>query len=159
MLAKKALPTGKIPVALLRRLLASHTSHQKVGLQARRVVVGPGIGLDAAAIDMGTHYLIAKTDPITFTAEDSGAYALTINANDLATMGALPRWFLVTILMPTGITTPTSVSRIFSQLGTACRKLGVDLCGGHTEITDAVSRPVIIGCRSIHALEIFGGGL
>jgi len=146
MQARKALPTGKLPVTLLRRLLARYASNKSGVIQDRRVVVGPGIGLDATAIDLGTHYLIAKTDPITFTAEDGGSYALTINANDLATMGAVPRWFLVTILMPAEVTTPTSVSRIFSQLRTSCRKLKVVLCGGHTEITDAVSRPVIIGC-------------
>ena len=133
-------------MTLLRRLLARYANITEGGLQDGRVVVGPGIGLDAAAIDLGTHYLIAKTDPITFTAEESGSYALIINANDLATMGALPRWFLVTILMPVKVTTPVSVSRLFSQLRRSCRKMGVTLCGGHTEITDAVTRPVIIGC-------------
>lgn len=144
MQVRNGLAAGKPPVTLLRQLLARYTDDTL--LKDRRVVIGPGIGLDAAAIDMGTHYLIAKTDPITFTGEDSGAYALIINANDLATMGAVPGWFMVTILMPIKVTTPGSLSRIFSQLRTSCRKLGVALCGGHTEITDAVNRPVIIGC-------------
>jgi hydrogenase expression/formation protein HypE len=144
MQARNALGAGKLPVTLLRQLLARYTADTL--LKDRHVVIGPGIGLDAAAIDMGSHYLIAKTDPITFTGEDSGAYALTINANDLATMGAVPGWFMVTILMPIKVTTPGSVSRIFSQLRASCRKLGVALCGGHTEVTDAVNRPVIIGC-------------
>ena len=144
--AKKALPAGKLPVALLRRLLAQYATNSGAGLQDQRVVVGAGIGLDASVIDLGTHYLVAKTDPITFSAEDCGSYALTINANDLATMGAVPRWFLVTLLMPVGASTPRSVSRIFSQLRANCRRFGVALCGGHSEITDAVSRPVIIGC-------------
>lgn len=144
--ATHTLPAGKLPAALLRRLLARYADSLGLARRDRRVVVGPGIGLDAAVIDLGTHYLVAKTDPITLTTEESGFYVLTINANDLATMGAVPRWFLVTMLMPAGDTTPALVSRIFSQLRTACRKLGVSLCGGHTEITDGVRRPVMIGC-------------
>ncbi len=78
--------------------------------------------------------------------EEIGAYALTINANDLATMGALPRWFLATILLPAGTTTRAGVARIFSQIGRACRTLKISLCGGHTEVTAAVTQPVVVGC-------------
>lgn len=127
---------------MLRRLLASLPK----GRRDPTVLVGPGIGLDAAAIRLGSHRLVLKTDPITFLAEDLGLYALTINANDLATMGARPRWFLATLLLPAGATSPAHVAQLFRQLGQACRRLDVTLCGGHTEITDAVTRPVIVGC-------------
>lgn len=129
-------------------------------------MVGPGIGFDAAAIDFGRRgaYLVIKTDPITFLAEttsDIGSYALTINANDLATMGATPRWFLATVLFPLNHTTRSDVSRVFSQLHAACRRLDVTLCGGHTEITSAVTRPVVAGCLlgdcSKHRLLTTGG--
>jgi hydrogenase maturation factor len=126
---------------VLRRLLA-----QAPGAYDRRLVVGPGIGLDAAAIDLGDRYLVAKTDPITFLGEEAGAYVLTVNANDLATMGATPRWLLATLLLPAGRTTAAQVSRLFVQVRSACRTLKVALCGGHSEITDAVTRPVVVGC-------------
>src|SRR5919197_229995 len=67
-----------------------------------RVVVGPRVGEDAAVIDFGERYLVAKTDPITFATEDIGWYAVHVNANDIATMGAEPRWFLATVLLPEG---------------------------------------------------------
>lgn len=141
---RNILPVGKLPAILLRGLLARlarFPGHRDSG-----VVVGPGIGLDAAAIDVGRHYLIAKTDPITFVTEEIGTYALTINANDLATMGATPRWFLATLLLPPQTVTRRDVSRIFDQLQAGCRRLKVSLCGGHTEITPAVTRPVVVGC-------------
>lgn len=136
-----ALQRGKLPIPLLRSMLARFAGRQTV-----RVVVGPGIGLDAAAVDMGDRYLVAKTDPITFVTDEIGTYALAVNANDLATMGALPRWFLATVLLPMGTATPARIARMFSQLSAACRSLNVSLCGGHTEVTDAVTRPVIVGC-------------
>jgi hydrogenase maturation factor len=139
---KTVLPTGKIPPTLLRRLL----NRLDTGRRDPSLLVGPGIGLDAAAVRVGRRTIVLKTDPITFVAADIGAYALTINANDLATMGARPRWFLATMLLPAGCTSGASVSRLFSQLHAACRELEVALCGGHMEITDAVTRPVIVGC-------------
>ncbi len=140
------LQIGKVPVVLLRHLLRRYVSGHAVSPSKSKLVVGPGIGLDAAAIDLGDRFLIVKTDPITFVADEIGRYVLTINANDLATMGAAPRWFLATILLPGGATTPAHVSRIFSHVDAACRNLKITLCGGHTEITDAVTRPVVVGC-------------
>lgn len=140
-LSRELLPAGKVPLPLLKTLLARFARSRDP-----RVIVGAGVGLDAAAIDMGDRCLVAKTDPITFVTEEIGTYALAINANDLATMGAIPRWFLATLLLPAGATAPTDVGRIFAQLHAACRKLRVSLCGGHTEVTDAVRRPVVVGC-------------
>ena len=90
------LPVGKLKLELLRRLLRTH-----VRVNDERVIVGPEIGEDAAVIDMGAAYLVAKTDPITFVADDIGWYAIVINANDLATRGATPKWFLATCATPT----------------------------------------------------------
>ena len=50
---------GKLPVALLEKMLARHARPDA------SVLVGPGIGEDAAVIDMGERCLVAKTDPIT----------------------------------------------------------------------------------------------
>lgn len=135
------LPIGKVPVDLLRHLLARFAKSRDPC-----VVAGAGIGLDAAAIRIGSKVLVAKTDPITFVADEIGTYALLINANDLAAAGATPKWFLATLLLPAHATTPSSVTRLFEQLNTTCRRLRVSLCGGHSEITDAVTRPVVVGC-------------
>jgi len=110
-----------------------------------RVVVGPRFGEDAAVIDMGANYLVAKTDPITFASERIGWYAVNINANDVATMGARPRWFLATLLLPEKSTSLSLVRSIFQDTLRACADLGVTLCGGHTEITRGLDRPILVG--------------
>ncbi len=137
----RRLPIGKLPSALLRTLLAHYAANAD-----SRLAVGPGLGLDAAAIDVGDRYIVVTTDPITFVTGEIGAYALAINANDVAAMGAMPRWFLATLLLPSQGTTPRAVSRLFSEISRACQQIHVTLCGGHTEITDAVTRPVVVGC-------------
>jgi hydrogenase maturation factor len=133
------LPVGKLPTDILARMLNAYTSFDE------RVKVGPAIGEDAAAVDMGDRYLLLKTDPITFVAEDIGTYTVRINANDIATMGGKPMWLLTSILLPENRTTSEVVEEIFRQLSSACKELGVSLCGGHTEITSGIDRVIVVG--------------
>lgn len=133
------IPVGKLPASLLDRLLQQYTSPDP------RVIVGPRIGEDAAVIDMGDRYLVAKTDPVTFATDEIGWYAVHVNANDVACCGATPRWFLATLLLPETKTTESLVEDIFRQIGAACRELGIALVGGHTEITYGLNRPIVVG--------------
>jgi hydrogenase expression/formation protein HypE len=131
---------GKLPIKTLERLLKRNK------IKDPRVIVGPGIGEDAAVIDTGgPRYLIAKTDPITFTADQIGWYAVHINANDIATKGARPLWYLATLLLPEELTTEDLAERIFQDTVKACQSIGVSLVGGHTEITSGLSRPIVVG--------------
>ncbi|MBN1965877.1 MAG: AIR synthase, partial [Anaerolineae bacterium] len=96
-------------------------------------------------IDMGDRYLVAKTDPITFASDEIGWYAVNVNANDVATTGAVPRWFLATVLLPGGLADAAMAERIFTQLADACAALSITLVGGHTEITHGLDRPLVVG--------------
>jgi len=88
--------------------------------------------------------LVLKSDPITFATDAIGQYAVIVNANDIATSGAKPRWLLTTLLFPCG-TVGAEIWEAMTDLQEVCRKWGITLCGGHTEITDSVTRPVVIG--------------
>ena len=133
------LPVGKLPLNILAKMIGAYTSLDD------RVKVGPSIGEDATAIDMDNRYLLLKTDPITFVAEDIGTYTVSVNANDIATMGGKPLWLLVSILLPEKHTTDELVEEIFRQLSCACKEIGVSLCGGHTEITPGLDRAIVVG--------------
>lgn len=132
------LQPGKLPHSFLKRMI------RHSGSPDRQVLLGPKIGEDAAAIDLGEFCLILKTDPITYAIEDIGWYAVHINANDVATMGARPRWFQASLLLPRRMALP-DIEKIFKQIDSACRSLGVAVTGGHTEITPWLDRPVIVG--------------
>ena len=135
----KFYPLGKLPMEKLDALLRTHAAPGK------RVVVGAGIGRDAAVIDWGETCLVAKTDPITFVTDEIGFYAVNINANDVACAGAKPKWFLATLLLPEGSTDEKLVDDVFKQIATACRNLDIGLVGGHTEITGGIDRPIVVG--------------
>jgi hydrogenase maturation factor len=135
----RPLAPGKLPHADLARLLAAYTDRDP------RLVVPPGLGEDAAVIDLGDRYLVAKTDPITFATEAIGWYAVHVNANDIAAMGAEPRFFLATVLLPAGRADTAMAEGILRSIHEAAAGLGVLVCGGHTEVTHGLDRPIVIG--------------
>jgi hydrogenase maturation factor len=139
-----SLLTGKLPAELLERLLAG------VVRRDPRVLLGPALGEDAALIDLGDRILVAKADPVTFASDRIGWYAVHVNANDVACMGARPAWFLATILLPEGA--PEAMAEeVFAQVEAACAALDVTLVGGHTEVTYGLGRPIVAGAMLAEA--------
>jgi hydrogenase maturation factor/phosphoglycolate phosphatase-like HAD superfamily hydrolase len=130
---------GKIPNEMLKNLLP------EISLPDPEIIVEAGVGEDAAVINPPEgEYLVIASDPITFTTGDPGWYSVIVNANDIAVTGAVPRWLQTTILLPPG-TTMNEVRELFRSISKSCKEAEIIPTGGHTEITDAVTRPVISG--------------
>ena len=129
---------GKLSPEFLSELLKKFTPKDD------RVVLGAKLGEDAALIDFGDTYLVATSDPITFSSDYIGWYVVQINANDIAAMGAIPRWFIATLLLPED-STESIINNLFNQLAEACDALNISLIGGHTEITHGINRPIVSG--------------
>ncbi len=136
-------PIGKLKHKFLLKMLKNFVSdtHSKDD----RVIMGSNIGEDAAVIDMGDNYLVAKTDPITFATSAIGYYAVNVNVNDIVCTGATPKWFQSTILLPQKITDEDLIENIFKNIHDTCKSLGISVIGGHTEITSDLTRPIIVG--------------
>ncbi|MDH7556742.1 MAG: AIR synthase family protein [Candidatus Methanosuratincola sp.] len=130
---------GKIPNSVLKRIVLS-----QLGVSDPEVLVGPGIGEDAAIISHCGGKLAFKSDPITGSVEEVGFLAVYVNANDIASRGAVPRWFLGCILLPPG-SSESDLDRICKQIDSAAKELGIAVVGGHTEVTDGTTRPIVVG--------------
>jgi hydrogenase expression/formation protein HypE len=133
------LPIGKLPPALLAELLAGSAATAGDG-----ILVGPAVGEDAAAIEIESGVLVAAADPVTMTSVDAAGHCAMVNANDVAVMGALPRWFTCTVLLPPGVRVG-DVRALFDGLGAALLRIPALLVGGHTEVTPAVNGIVVSG--------------
>lgn len=138
-LANRRLKAGKLPPDLLASFLTDLGPPNE-----QRILLGPGVGEDAAFVSFGSSTLIAKSDPITFATDRIGWYAIQVNANDIAASGGIPKWFLGTLLLPENEPASTA-QEIFQQLHAAASELGIALIGGHTEITVGLPRPIIAG--------------
>jgi len=134
--------TGKLDIDILKRLLDKYT------ILDPRVIIGPKIGEDAAVIDLGEgadHYWVVTSDPITFTTDEIGYYGVVVNMNDIATRGAIPKWFLATLLFPEGGSDKRTIGRVFSQIHDACHRFKISFIGGHTEITPGIEKVILSG--------------
>src|SRR5881296_3099536 len=130
---------GKIPPEILLRAVFTN-----LGRRDKRVLVGPGIGRDSAAVKQNGTVLIFTADPITGTPSHIGRHSVEINANDIATAGARPKWYLCTILLPIG-TGENSLKEITREIHDTAKRLGITVVGGHTEATSGLDRPIISG--------------
>ena len=70
--------------------------------------------------------------------ENAGFHVVNVCANDVASMGAKPMFFLSTIIMPKG-TTEEELERVSKDIERAAKEIGVSIVGGHTEISSKVS--------------------
>jgi len=136
--APSPLPAGKLPAGVLRSLL---TAGAPLPPEVR---VPPAIGEDGCAIDVDAGTVIVATDPITLTGSDVGAHAVVINANDVAVMGARPRWFLAVILLAPG-SSEDDVTALFAGIRAALARVGASLVGGHTEVSAVVNQSIVVG--------------
>lgn len=133
------LRVGKIPNEILRRVVFG-----KLGAEDASVILGPNIGEDAALIRISREIVAFKSDPITGSVDEVGMLAVYVNANDIATRGAIPKWFIQCILLPEGSSTAV-LENICRQIDDAAKGIGVSIVGGHTEITPGISRPIVVG--------------
>jgi hydrogenase maturation factor len=134
------LPLGKISIEILRDVI-----FQNLGLKHNEVVLGPSAGFDGAVINVGNKSLIVSTDPITGAIERIGWLAVNINANDIATFGVEPAFFLSCILLPENANRQM-VETISAQMDKAAKKLGMAIVGGHCEVTPGLTNPIAVGC-------------
>lgn len=129
---------GKVPENVLKRAVFKQIKHRR-----EEVILHPGVGEDCSAVVVNEdEALVFSTDPITGTDKGIGNLAVHITANDLASSGAEPIGIMTTIILPDG-TREIKLRRIMEEIETACLSLGIEIMGGHTEISDAVNRPII----------------
>ena len=130
------LPAGKLPNELLARHLAALAPRDDV-------LVGPSVGEDVAVLAApGEELLAVHGDPITLARGGLGRSAVLVNANDIATAGATPRWLLTTVLLPPR-TTASEALALLREVAAEAAAQGIALIGGHTEVTAAVTQPVV----------------
>ena len=86
-----------------------------------------------------------SADPVTLAVSAIGEYAVYAAVNALSAEKILPVSFRPVILLPPG-TEESRLREIMDQISLACASQELVIEGGHTEITSAVTRPVVTGC-------------
>ncbi|HHX59825.1 MAG TPA: AIR synthase [Epulopiscium sp.] len=129
---------GKVSNELLQSAIFDKILHKR-----SEVVVRPNIGEDCSVLEFAQNEnIVLSTDPITGATQHIGKLAVHISCNDVSTSGAEPVGILVTILLPPG-SREEDFKTIMEDITRSARESNIEIIGGHTEITDAVTRPVV----------------
>lgn len=129
---------GKVPENVLKRSIL-----KQIKTKRPEVLVGADVGEDCAIIGLQPdEVMVLSTDPITGTTKEMGRWAVMISANDIASSGAEVIGVLVCALLPPRIR-EIKIRELMQEIETCCQELNIQVVGGHTEVTDAVNRPVL----------------
>lgn len=129
---------GKVSETVLKRSI-----FKQIHTKRDEVLLGAGVGEDCAAVKLSPgEIFVISTDPITGTVKDVGMLAIQITANDLASSGAEPVGVMLTVLLPEEIE-EEDIREMMRQVEEACAHFHIQVMGGHTEVTRAVTQPVI----------------
>lgn len=135
---------GKLSPARMAALCAN-----SIGQPDRRLLVGPGAGLDAAVLELADGRVMAVAEDPIFPApglplETFGWFTAHIGASDVAVTGVRPSHMTYSLLLPPGY--PERDTKIIvDSVSAAARDLGIAIVGGHTGWYGAVTIPVVGG--------------
>ncbi|MCR4431249.1 MAG: AIR synthase family protein [Tepidanaerobacteraceae bacterium] len=128
---------GKVPPEILKKAV-----YPFLGKSRREVLIHSSFGEDCSIIDFGEHVAVVSSDPITGADKNSGYLSVFVCCNDIAACGAEPIGILATLLLPPN-TADDALKELMEGIHSAAERIGIEVLGGHSEVTPAVTKPVI----------------
>lgn len=129
---------GKLTNEQLSKLVLS-----RLPALSSSTVVGSDIGADCAWIDLGDQMMVISSDPVTAGGMESGTLTVHVSCNDIAACGVKPTGILIDIIAPPSCS-EEDISRIVEDASREAGKIGVDIVGGHTEVSESVNTFIVI---------------
>ncbi len=142
-----AMPACPLPIGSYDRIVLGHGAGGRLSAELVARVFVPGLGLDAAApvedqatlaVDGGR--IAVTTDsfvvsPVFFPGGDIGRLAVAGTVNDLAVMGAEPRWITAAFVLEEGLPI-ADLQRIVASMRRACTEAEVAIVTGDTKVVE-----------------------
>lgn len=129
---------GKLTNEDLKRVVL-----ERLPICSSDVSKGPSVGLDCAVIKSKDGFMVVSSDPITGAASDVGRIAIHVSCNDIACTGTKPTALMLVIIAPSNATEEELIC-VIEQASQAAKETGVDIIGGHTEVSDTVNRFILM---------------
>lgn len=130
--------TGKVTESILKRSVL-----KQVKSNNENVKLGAGIGEDCAVLASFQDADIAVgMNTVTGWYEHIGSDAVYAAVNNVAAKGADPVAILISAVLPENMK-EEQLRRVMAQIGEEARKIRVAVIGGHTEVSEKVTEPVI----------------
>lgn len=131
---------GKLKESALKRSVLKNINNNK-----KDIICKAGIGTDAAVIDFEdkeSKLMAVSSDPFMLPCKNASYYAIIRSLNNLAAQRAKAVGIELTVLLPEE-TEESDLKEIMRLAGKTADAFGVQIAGGHTEVSKAVNNPVI----------------
>ncbi|MBD5547916.1 MAG: hydrogenase maturation factor [Lachnospiraceae bacterium] len=150
--------TGKISESVLKRSVLRLIENNR-----KEVIKGAGVGEDCAFLwwedsdrAEGRNIMATSTETVSLPVRNAAYLAVMAAANNLAASGAVPLSVSLAIALPAG-TEEIVLKELMKQAGECCGELGIQIAGGHTEVSSSVNAPVVTATVIGKAKEEFAG--
>lgn len=129
---------GKISENVLKRSVLKYIKTHR-----DEVVSGAAVGEDCAILSFGEGCeTVLSTAPVLAPAAKISTYAVSRALNNVAAAGAEPVGVMLALLLPEE-TQEQELQDIMVQAEQVCSGYGVQILGGHTEVTPVIDRPAL----------------
>lgn len=129
---------GKISETVLKRSVLNQISYQ-----SSEIIKGADVGADCAFFEnVESEYSVFSTQTITFPVHDAIKYAIIAAANNIAAGGGVTVGVLLALTLPAD-TEEEQLKKIMRLADDTCADMGLQIMGGHTEVSAGVINPVI----------------
>lgn len=131
---------GKISESVLKRSVL-----REIKPNRKEVLNGAGLGVDCAVLvsNEGDNVAVcANCEPYIKNTEYAWRNSVYKVLNNMAATGAKPVGITASILLPESAE-EGELKQIMKQIASICKEEQIQILGGHTEVTDAVTRPVV----------------
>ncbi len=128
---------GKISESVLKRSVLKYMDSK-----SDDVIKGAGIGSDCAFLCWKQDCIGISSQTVSLPITEAAGYAVYAAINNLAAGGMYATAITATITLPQEAEEIT-LQEFMKQIRGICREYDIQLAGGHTEVTHAVTAPVI----------------
>lgn len=128
---------GKVPENVLKRSVL-----KQIKSKNEQVKTGAGVGADCAVFACGDRYVAACMQAAVIKTPADIRYTVLKAAGGVACQGAEPVMAHLSLMLPADME-ESLLKQYMAEADAAAAQLGIELCGGHTEVTRAVAFPCV----------------
>ncbi|MCI5648044.1 MAG: AIR synthase-related protein [Fusicatenibacter sp.] len=128
---------GKLSQAALVRSVLRQITHRR-----EDVAQGPALGRGYSALLSQEGTTVLAGAPVVVRDTETAVLALHRTWNSIAAAGAVPIGAMISLMLPTSME-ETDLKLLLQAMDETAGRCGTELLGGHTEVTDAVSFPIL----------------
>ena len=135
---------GKISESILKRSVL-----KQIKSKNEHVKYGAGVGADCAIFASENHFMAQAVQTFFLNNPSEITFPIMRAVNSISVEGAIPAAVTLTILLPEE-TEEASLKEMMRYADETAHALGIQIAGGHTEVSGWIEKPFVTACAIGH---------